>query len=178
MHDVEIPPEYIQDHSEKSQPGKGLGRDPERSPMQWDDSPNAGFCPPTIKPWLPIATDYKQTNVAIEREDRQSMLALTRALLQLRRTTPALAVGSYTPIEGVPDDCFVYMRQFGKQRRIIALNFSGNEQQIHLPKMGQGRILLSTHLDREESLDLASLHLRGDEGCIIEVRDTRTSNTP
>ncbi|HEX6478986.1 MAG TPA: alpha-amylase family glycosyl hydrolase [Ktedonobacteraceae bacterium] len=173
MHDVEIPPEYIQDPAEKSQPGKGLGRDPERTPMQWDDSPNAGFCPPTVKPWLPIAADYAQMNVASEREDGHSMLALTRALLQLRRTTTALALGSYTPIEGVPDDCFVYMRQFGKQSRLIALNFSGNEQQIHLPKLGGGRILLSTHLDREESLDLASLGLRGDEGCIIEVGDTR-----
>jgi alpha-glucosidase len=140
--------------------------------MQWDNTPNAGFCPPTVKPWLPIAADYTQTNVAIEREDRHSTLALTRALLQLRRTTPALSVGSYTPIEGVPDDCFVYMRQFGKQRHIIALNFSGNEQQVHLPKIGSARILLSTHLDREESLDLASLRLRGDEGYLIEVGDT------
>jgi alpha-glucosidase len=145
--------------------------------MQWDDTPNAGFCPPTVKPWLPIASDYKQTNVAIEREDRHSMLAFTRGLLQLRRATPALSVGSYTPIEGVPDDCFVYMRQSGKQRRIIALNFSGNEQQVHLPKLGRGRILLSTHLAREEALDLASLRLRGDEGCIIEVEDMKTSNT-
>ncbi len=173
MHDVEIPPEYIQDPSEKSQPGKGLGRDPERTPMQWDGTPNAGFCPPTVKPWLPIADDYKQTNVAIEREDRHSMLTLARALLQLRRTTPALSVGSYTPIEGVPDDCFVYMRQFGKQRHLIALNFSSNEQQVHLPKPG-GRVLLSTHLDREESIELNTLRLRGDEGCIIEVGDTRT----
>jgi alpha-glucosidase len=103
-----------------------------------------------------------------------SMLALTRALLQLRRTTPALAVGSYTSIEGVPGDCFVYMRQSGKQSLLIALNFSSNEQQVHLPKLGSGRILLSTHLDREESLDLASLRLRGNEGCIIEVEGTRT----
>jgi alpha-glucosidase len=141
--------------------------------MQWDGTPNAGFCPPTVKPWLPIADDYKQTNVAIEREDRHSMLTLARALLQLRRTTPALSVGSYTPIEGVPDDCFVYMRQFGKQRHLIALNFSSNEQQVHLPKPG-GRVLLSTHLDREESIELNTLRLRGDEGCIIEVGDTRT----
>src|SRR5437879_5099858 len=77
---------------------------------------------------------------------------------------------SRTPM---PNDCFVYMRQFGKQRHIIALNFSGNEQQVHLPKIGPTRVLLSTHLDREESLDLASLRLRGDEGCIIEVGDTR-----
>ncbi len=172
MHDVEIPPEYIQDPWGKNLPGRGLGRDPARSPMQWDDSPNAGFSPPAIDPWLPIANDYKQANVAVQRQDRHSMLSLTRALLQLRRTTLSLAVGSYTPIEDVPDDCFVYIRRFGKQQRLIALNISGDEQQVQLPKMGSGRILVSTHLDHEKPVDLGSLLLRGDEGCIIELVDT------
>jgi alpha-glucosidase len=172
MHDVEIPPEYIQDPWGKNLPGIGLGRDPERSPMQWDDSPNAGFCPPAVDPWLPVANDYKQANVAVQRQDRHSMLSLTRALLQLRRTTLSLAVGSYTPIEDVPDDCFVYIRRFGKQQRLIALNISRDEQQVQLPEMGSGRILVSTHLDREKPVDLGSLLLRGDEGCIIELVDT------
>ena len=61
------------------------------------------------------------------------------------------------------------MRQSGKHSLLIALNFSGNEQQIHLPEPGRGRILLSTHLDREESIELDALCIRGDEGCIIEV---------
>ena len=96
------------------------------------------------------------------------MLSLTRALLRLRRAIPALALGSYTPIEGAPADCFVYTRQFGGQRRLIALNFSSNEQQLQLPIMGAARIILSTHLDREEPVDLTSLRLRGNEGCIID----------
>jgi alpha-glucosidase len=171
MHNVEIPPQFVHDPWEKSLPGMGLGRDPERSPMQWDSSPNAGFCPPTVKPWLPIADDYQQVNVATQREDRHSMLALTRALLQLRWTTPALSLGSYAPIAGIPEDCFVYVRQSGKQRRLIALNFSGSEQHIHLPAMDSGFICISTQLDREEPVDLASLRLRSDEGCVIELAD-------
>ena len=149
----------------------GLGRDPERSPMQWDSSPHAGFCPPTAEPWLPIADDYQQANVAAQREDHHSMLALTHTLLKLRRATPALTRGSYAPIAGVPEDCFVYVRQFGKQRRLIALNFSSREQQIQLPEMGHGSVLISTHMDREEPVDLASLRLRSDEGCVIELAD-------
>lgn len=171
MHNVEIPPQFVHDPWEKSLPGMGLGRDPERSPMQWDSSPNAGFCPPTVKPWLPIADDYQQVNVAAQREDRHSMLALTRALLQLRRTTPALSLGSYTPIAEVPEECFVYVRQSGEQRRLIALNFSGSEQQIYLPAMDSGFVRISTHLDREESVGLASLRLRSNEGCVIELAD-------
>src|SRR5690606_1763307 len=60
MEDVEIPPDQIQDPAELNAPGLGLGRDPERTPMQWDDSPNAGFCPPDVQPWLPVAPDYEQ----------------------------------------------------------------------------------------------------------------------
>ena len=175
MHNVEIPPQLVHDPWEKSLPGMGLGRDPERSPMQWDAGHNAGFCPPTVKPWLPIADDYQQVNVAAQREDRHSMLALTRALLQLRRTTPALSLGNYAPIAGVPEECFVYVRQSGEQRRLVALNFSGSEQHIHLPALGNGFIRISTHLDREESVDLASLHLRSDEGCVIESADGQTN---
>ena len=172
MHNVDIPPQSIQDPWEKRLPGIGPGRDPERTPMQWDDSPHAGFCPSAVEPWLPIAPDYTQVNVAAQRADRHSMLSLARALLQMRRTTPALTVGSYTPIDGAPADCFVYVRRFENQRRLIALNLSGDEQQLQLPAMGSGRILISTHLDREGPVDLASLHLRSDEGCIIEVADT------
>lgn len=172
MHDVEIPPERIQDPWEKNLLAMGFGRDPERSPMQWDESPNAGFCPPGVDPWLPIASDYKQTNVAVQRHDAHSMISLAHTLLQIRRSTPALTIGSYTPIEGVPDNCFVYVRQFERQRHMIALNLSGEEQQVRLPEMGSGNILVSTHLDRRGPAEMGTLHLRGDEGCIIEIPGT------
>lgn len=171
MHDVAIPSDRIQDPWEKNLPGRGLGRDPERSPMQWDTSPNAGFCPPGVTPWLPVAGDYQQTNVAVQRQDPRSMLSLTRVLLQLRRATPALSAGSYAAIEGVPDTCFVYLRQFEKQQRLIALNFSGNDQQLRLSMMGSGHMLVSTHLDRAESVNLGSFRLRSNEGCLIELED-------
>jgi len=167
MHDADIPPERVQDPLAKSVPG--VGRDPERTPMQWDSSPNAGFCPPTVEPWLPIPADYKQLNVAVERDNPHSMLSLTRALLDIRRTTPALSTGSYYPIENVPNACFVYLRELPGQLCLIALNFSGDEQVLSLPEMGSGRIVISTYLDREEQVDLAAFHLRSNEGCIIEL---------
>ncbi|HLH63760.1 MAG TPA: alpha-amylase family glycosyl hydrolase [Ktedonobacteraceae bacterium] len=178
MRDGEIPPEYVQDPWEIGQPGKGVGRDPERTPMQWDASPNAGFCPPAVKPWLPISSGYKQLNIAVEREDSHSMLTLTRMLLQLRRATPALTAGSYASIENAPDDCFIYMRQSEHQRFLIALNFSDNEQRIRLAGLDNGRILLSTHLDREEPVELTSLDLRGNEGCVIEVERSSAAKNP
>src|SRR5690606_11977646 len=55
MRDVPIAPEQVQDPFEKNVPGMGMGRDPCRTPMQWDTSPNAGFT--TGRPWLPLAAD-------------------------------------------------------------------------------------------------------------------------
>jgi alpha-glucosidase len=172
MHDGEIPPERINDPMEKNMAGLGLGRDPARTPMQWDSNPNAGFSPPGTEPWLPIPADYQQINVTAEREDPHSMLTLTRALLEIRRTTPALSGGSYRPIDNVPEECFVYLRQFGKQRRFIALNFSSREQVVRLAELGAGQLILSTHLDHEKPIDLTCLRLRSDEGCIIALADS------
>jgi len=172
MHDGDIPPERIYDPMEKNKPGKGLGRDPERTPMQWDSSPNAGFCPPTIEPWLPIPADYQQLNVAVEREDPYSMLTLTHALLEFRRTTPALNRGSYRPVDTIPEDCFVYLRQFRNQRCLIALNFSSREQIVRVAEFGAGQLILSTRLDREKLIDLTAVCLRGNEGCLIALAES------
>ncbi len=171
MHDGHIPPERVLDPMEKNMPGLGLGRDPERTPMQWDRSPNAGFCQPGTEPWLPLPTDYPQINVAVEREDPHSLLSLTRRLIELRRSRPALSIGSYRTIDGVPDGCFVYLRRLGGQHYLIALNFSGQKQIVQLPEMGNGRILLSTYLDREERVHLAFLQLRGEEGSVLELEN-------
>ena len=167
MHDADIPPQRVQDPLAKGIPG--IGRDPVRTPMQWDSSQNAGFCPPTVEPWLLIPGDYQQLNVAVERDDPHSMLSLTRTLIEMRRTTAALNAGSYHPIENLPNDCFVYLRELADQRRLIALNFSSDEQVLSLPEMGSGRIVISTYLDREEQVDLAAFRLRANEGCIMEL---------
>jgi alpha-glucosidase len=160
MHDVPIPPELVQDPHELNVPGLGLGRDPERTPMQWDAGPNAGFTTPTGRPWLPIADDYREVNVERERDDPRSFLTLYRQLLALRRATPALAVGGFEPVR-VRDDVFVYARTLGDQRLVVALNFSHQPRAVELPA---GRVLLSTHLDRDPA-DLGPL--RPDEGLVL-----------
>jgi len=171
MSNVVIPPERIQDPQEKNVPGLGLGRDPARTPMQWDASPNAGFCPPNVTPWLPVAPGYEQVNVAVEREEATSMLTLTRALLALRRSKPALNRGSYYGLDGGSEDCFVYLRQFENERLLVALNFSEEPQRVWVPELGVGQVLLSTSLSRKERIHMAALSLYGHEGCIIELLD-------
>jgi alpha-glucosidase len=166
MHNVEIPPELAHDPQERGHPGQGLGRDPERTPMQWSDGPNAGFS--SGSPWLPLADDYQTANVAAERDDPRSMLALHRRLIELRRATPALEIGSYTAV-AAESDLLAYLREGAGQRLLIVLNLGQQSQSIRLDTLGAGRILLSTHLDRADEPVGGTLSLRADEGVLVEL---------
>jgi hypothetical protein len=66
-------------------------------------------------------------------------------------------------------DCFVYWRQAGAERKLIALNFVGEERRVALPSGGLGRVALSTHMDRAEAVSLSDLKLRPHEGVIVEL---------
>ncbi len=99
------------------------------------------------------------------------MLALTHALLALRRDRPALNRGSYQGQESDSQDCFVYLRQFDHEHLLVALNFSEQPQMVKTPALGEGQILLSTSLNRKGRIDTATLELQGHEGCIIELLD-------
>jgi alpha-glucosidase len=165
MQDVPLPPELMHDPAGKDNPA--YSRDPERTPMQWDGGVNAGFCPAGVKPWLPIASDYQTFNAAAEQHDPRSFLMLTRALLDVRRSRPALTRGSYRSVEQEHSACFAYLRQYHDQHYLVILNFSAQDQVVTLT--GQGHIILSTYMDREGSLDLSELHLRGNEGLLMEV---------
>src|SRR2546423_7173773 len=137
--------------------------------MQWDGSANASFCLAGVRPWLPVANDYQTFNVSAEQQDPRSLLMLTRTLLAVRRSHSALTLGSYQSVKQESATCFVYLRQYSDQRCLVALNFSAHAHVVTLPDQGQGRILLSTHLDREGPLPLPEVPLRGNERLLIEV---------
>lgn len=165
MHDVEIPPDLVQDPQEKGVPGFGLGRDPERTPMQWNASPNAGFTHGT--PWLPLADDFAENNVAAQIDNPRSVLALYRRLIALRRATPPLAIGSYAPL-AAEGDVLAYLRQHAGQRVLVALNFGPEARTLALGEL-RGRVLLSTHLDSADDPVGDTLALRPDEGVIVAI---------
>ena len=168
MTDVLILPEQQLDPFGLRVPG--LGRDPCRTPMQWSPEPNAGFsASDTPGLWLPLASDYQQVNVERQLADPTSILSLYRRLLAYRKATPALQWGSYQAVDGVPEACYVFVRQADDQRVLVALNFSDQEQRVALPQWGRGKIVLSTHLDRQEIVALSRLVLRGSEGVCCSV---------
>ena len=152
------------------------GRDPCRTPMQWNANRHAGFSPADVPElWLPLGDEYEAVNVESELADPTSILNLYRRLLAYRSRTPALKHGAYRPVDGMPGPCYVYLRGGGGESRpqgprvLIALNFSGDEQRLRLSSLGEGTAALSTHLDRGGHIDLDALTLRGHEGIIIEL---------
>jgi alpha-glucosidase len=170
MRDVPIPPERVQDPFEKNVPGMGLGRDPERTPMQWSAAHNAGFT--RGEPWLPVADDFAEVNVEAERDDPHSILTLYRRLIDLRRGEPALEVGRWEPVEA-EGDVLAYVRRAraGESGFLVALNLGSRHQALRCPPGARASaITLSTHLDRAGELIRDDLHLRPDEGVVIRLR--------
>jgi alpha-glucosidase len=158
MADVPVPPEKVQDPWGTRVPGLSLGRDPERAPMPWADAPNADFCPPGTDPWLPITSDLTRVNVAAQLDAPRSMLTLTRRLLAL-------------DWPNVSPDCFLFEREAGDERLVVALNLSERAQRITLPDDQHAMPLISTHLDRDGSAALAELDLRPGEGCVLRLSE-------
>ena len=142
LSDVAIEASQVRDPRELREPGLALGRDPVRTPMPWDDGENAGFT--TARPWLPLNADWPTRNVARMAEDPQSILALYRRLLALRRDRPALSIGDFALVN-VEDEILVYERRCGAERLIVALNLGERQHRLQLPDWArESRLLLST----------------------------------
>jgi alpha-glucosidase len=173
LENVPIPPELVQDPPAVNQPEIAhlVGRDPNRTPMQWDGSPNAGFAAPGVAPWLPLAADYAERNVAKQDQEPTSMLNLYRALTALRRAEPALNVGDYASVETGVDDVFAYLRTApAADRFLVVLNFESNEQTLNLSRVAsQAEIAVSTTMTRRGEVDLARLALGANEGVVLRL---------
>lgn len=164
MTDVPIPPDLVHDPWERNVPGIGLGRDPVRTPMQWDTTSHAGFT--AGAPWLPVDHAAENVNVAVERRDPHSMLHLYRELIRLRNAEEALMLGSYRLLS-VTDDVMVYRRELDRRRVLVGLNFSAQPRLTHVQV--RGKILLSTALDRRHEPLNGELKLRGNEGIVADL---------
>jgi len=147
--------------------GPQRSRDLNRTPMQWNKGLYAGFS--SSEPWLPVSGNYEVVNVEAESHDPVSLLNLCRNLIWFRRRTPALQDGSYRSVEIANDNCYAYIRSHPSRTYLVALNFSERPQTLNIDEGEKGTIKLSTHLDREEIISLSTLHLRPDEGVVIEL---------
>jgi alpha-glucosidase len=166
--EVEIPPERIRDPWALREPGIGVGRDPERTPMQWDDSAFAGFS--AVEPWLPLTPDWRERNVAAMRADQASMLSLVRALLAARRVHKSLSRGRWRRLES-SGDLLAYERTYDDEHMIVVLNFGAVPQLWPVPATPPKlTIALSSHGDRSGEAAPVALRLRANEGLVLDAR--------
>jgi alpha-glucosidase len=142
---------------------KDKGRDGERTPMQWDDSSNAGFS--AAKPWLPVPPSYKTHNVATESSDPDSILEFYRHLLALRHTKQAFIEGKYVPLNQNDPNVLSYLRQSKGHAILVVLNLSraGQETSFNLAPEGlkekDATTLLTTMDKSSKRMPLDHLHL-------------------
>ena len=160
---VMIPEGRVRDPRELREPGLGLGRDPARTPMPWDASPHAGFS--RAEPWLPLNPDWPVRNVATQCAEAGSMLDLYRALLAIRRASPALSIGSFALVRA-DDETLAYERRHGDERLLIALNFGDRPRRVFIPEGTSAvRVLAST---LPEPAVAGDDRLRPNEGLIVQ----------
>ena len=172
MTDVPIPVDEVQDPFERNEPGKGLGRDPQRTPMQWSRAHGAGFT--TGAPWLRLADDWRECNVEALIGDDRSMLSLYRRLIALRRSEAALHEGSYEPIE-VAADVMAYARVDARshaaagaaRRLVVLLNFGAAQVRVPSALLPADSIVLCSTLQDRDGTSATPLTLRAGEGVIV-----------
>lgn len=151
MLQADIPPERQQDPWGRRV--AWLGRDGERTPMQWEPGPNAGFSPPEVTTWLPIVDPDQLHNVAAQLGVADSRLEFHRRLLRLRRATPALQLGDYATIGGMPDEVFAYRRTLDGDAVEVYLNMSDRPTDVP----ASGAILFGTDHRRTGRVETPTL---------------------
>jgi alpha-glucosidase len=157
-----------------------MSRDRCRTPMQWSNAPNAGFCSAGVQPWLPVNPNYAQgINVADQEADPHSMLNFYRRLLALRKRTPALIAGSYEPVNEEAQDYLAFLRRADDRRAddrradgqtcLVVLNMSAQPQTARFALPHHATCLFSSHGREGEIIPLSALHLQPFEIFIGEM---------
>jgi len=169
MVDVAIAPDQVRDPAEKNEPGKGRGRDPERSPMIWVNAANAGFTTPDATPWLPLEPGWETENAAEQAGRKDSMLMLYRKLLALRRQHDTLHAGGIAEV--VAEGSVLRYRRVGLEDGEstdfqVMLNL-GSE--VATVKCAKGTVVLTTLLDGEGSSVEGTVTVEAGEGLLIAI---------
>nr|WP_253743333.1 alpha-glucosidase [Herbiconiux sp. SALV-R1] len=169
--DVESLNHYADDLESGSSPAEALlglasmSRDNARTPVQWDDSPNAGFT--TGTPWLAANPNASRISVAAQEGDAHSVLAHYRALIAVRHEHPVVATGSFTRVDAGDEAVFAFERagaaadgeadggSGGGERMLVVANLSSDER---VPRFE------NTVFERWEDAEVLLTNLPGSEG--------------
>ncbi len=142
------------------------GRDNGRTPMQWDDSENAGFT--TGKPWLSINENYKEINAKKSLEDKNSVFYHYKKLIEIRKSNETIIYGDYKLLCEDDKNIFAYTRELNGDKILVVCNFYEKEVEFKYDKeFKNAEILLSNYND--SSLAIDKLKLRPYEAIMYRV---------
>ncbi|WP_143416053.1 alpha-glucosidase [Geobacillus sp. E263] len=162
--------EYGEDPQEVMEKIYYKGRDNARTPMQWDDSENAGFT--TGTPWIPVNPNYKEINVKEALADPNSVFHYYKKLIQLRKQHDIIVYGTYDLI--LEDDPYIYAytRTLGNEKLIVITNFSEKTPVFRLPDdiTYKTKELLISNYDVDETEELKEIRLRPWEARVYKIR--------
>ncbi|MCR5230719.1 MAG: alpha,alpha-phosphotrehalase [Solobacterium sp.] len=122
-------------------------RDNARTPMQWDDSPNAGFTDGI--PWISVNENYRSVNAEKALKEPDSLFYHYQKLIRLRKQYPVIQSGLFRHILEDHDSVYAFMRTLDDTSLICVNNFYGKETEISLDDIDGYRILISSYKDTE-----------------------------
>jgi oligo-1,6-glucosidase len=108
------------------------GRDNARTPIQWDDSENAGFTSGT--PWISVNENYKEVNAKQAKEDPNSVFNYYKELIHLRKKHDIIVYGAYELILDDHEQIYAYTRSLNDETLLIVTNFSNETPEFVLPE--------------------------------------------
>lgn len=145
-------------------------RDNARTPLQWDDRPNAGFTSGT--PWIQVNPNYPQINVQAALSDPDSIFYHYQKLIRLRKEHLGLVYGAYDLLTPEHAQIYAYNRTWEEERYLVILNFSSETPLFEAPDelAVEGAVLLISNYPVEDGEQLRRLKLRPYEARVYQLK--------
>ncbi len=144
------------------------GRDNARTPMQWNDSQNAGFT--SGQPWLKVNPNYKEINAESQLKDENSIFNYYKKLIKIRKSNPVVVYGKYELMLEENKEIFAYTRTLENEMLLVICNFTGNETEFVLERKFEfkSKELLISNYNVNENDPIDSIELKPYESRIYK----------
>lgn len=147
-----------------------FGRDNARTPMQWDDTKNAGFST-ADRTWIKVNSNYREINVQHEENDPDSVLHYYRRMIRIRKANPVWVYGEYRSLPQKDHHTFAYVRSLGADKLLVILNFGKSEAEFRMPQAFpfQSEKLIISNYAVKNGTRLGKVHLRPFEARVYRI---------